>query len=88
MLRDSSDSGIDGGLLDGFTMEDIDLNTLKTYRIEYERHNPDHVWNNAEDKEFLRNLGAYTVERTTKKGRINDSRIVNVWKRTSNSGTI
>ena len=67
MLRDSSDSGIDGGLLDGFTMEDIDLNTLKTYRIEYERHNPDHVWNNAEDKEFLRNLGAYTVERTTKR---------------------
>ena len=48
-------------------MEDIDLNTLKTYRIEYERHNPEHVWNNAEDKEFLRNLGAYTVERTTKR---------------------
>lgn len=67
MLRDSSDSGIDGGLLDGFTMEDIDLNTLKSYRIEYERHNPEHVWNNAEDKEFLRNLGAYTVERTTKR---------------------
>ena len=67
MLRDSSDSGIDGGILDGFTMEDIDLNTLKAYRIEYERQNPDHVWNNAEDKEFLRNLGAYTVERATKR---------------------
>ena len=67
MLRDSSDSGIDGGLLDGFTLDDIDLNTLKSYRIEYERHNPDHIWNSADDKEFLRNLGAYTVERTTKK---------------------
>ena len=67
MLRDSSDSGIDGGLLDGFTMDDIDLNTLKSYRIEYEHHNPDHVWNGVEDKEFLRNLGAYTVDRTTRR---------------------
>ena len=53
--------------MDGFTLDDIDLNTLKSYRIEYERHNPDHIWNSADDKEFLRNLGAYTVERTTKK---------------------
>ena len=67
MLRDSSDSGIDGSLLDGFTMDDIDLNALKAYRIEYERQNPDHVWNNADDKEFLRNLGAYTVDRVTKR---------------------
>lgn len=67
MLRDASDSGIDGGLLDGFTMDDIDLNTLKAYRIEYEHHNPDHVWNSVEDKEFLRNLGGYTIDRTTRR---------------------
>lgn len=67
MLRDASDSGIDGGLLDGFTMDDIDRNTLKAYRIEYEHHNPDHVWNSVDDKEFLRNLGGYTVDRTTKR---------------------
>lgn len=67
MLRDASDSGIDGGLLDGFSMEDIDLNTLKAYRIEYEHHNPDHVWNSVEDKEFLRNLGGYTIDRATRR---------------------
>ena len=67
MLRDASDSGIDGGLLDGFSMEDIDLNTLKAYRIEYEHHNPDHVWNSLEDKEFLRNLGGYTIDRATRR---------------------
>ena len=48
-------------------MDDIDLNTLKSYRIEYEHHNPDHVWNGVENKEFLRNLGAYTVDRTTRR---------------------
>ena len=67
MLRDASDSGIDGGLLDGFTMDDIDTNALKAYRIEYENHNPDHVWNSVPDKEFLRNLGGYTVDRATKR---------------------
>lgn len=48
-------------------MEDIDLNTLKAYRIEYEHHNPDHVWNSLEDKEFLRNLGGYTIDRATRR---------------------
>lgn len=66
MLRDASDFGIDGSLLEGFTMDDIDVNTLKAYRIEYELHNPEHVWNGTENKEFLRNLGGYTVNRITK----------------------
>lgn len=67
MLRDASDSGIDGGLLEGYTLEDIDPNTLKSYRLEYELHNPDHVWNGIDDKEFLRNLGGYAVDRVTRK---------------------
>ena len=65
--NDASDYGMDGGILDGFTMDDIDLNTLRSYRIEYERHNPDHVWNGKDDKEFLRNLGAYALDRSTKR---------------------
>lgn len=44
MLRDASDSGNDGGLLIGYTMEDIDLNSLRSYRIEFEHRNPDHIW--------------------------------------------
>ena len=67
MLRDASDSGIDGSILEGYTLDDIDANTLKAYRIENEHHNPEHVWNNVADKEFLRNLGAYSVDRISKK---------------------
>lgn len=67
MLRDASDTGNDGSLLDGYTMDDIDPETLKAYRIEYELHNPDHVWNGIDNKSFLRNLGGYTVDRTTGK---------------------
>ena len=67
MLRDSNDSGNDGGLVDGYTMGDVDEDTLNAYRIEYSRNNPDHVWNNIDDKDFLRNIGGYTVERETGK---------------------
>lgn len=67
MFRDASDSGSDGGLLEGYTLDDIDMNTLKSYRLEYELHHPDHVWNSDDDKMFLRNLGGYTVDRITKK---------------------
>jgi predicted HTH transcriptional regulator len=67
MLRDASDSGNDGGLLQGYTMEDIDLNALRSYRIEFEHRNPDHVWNGNDDQTFLRNMGGYAVDRTTGK---------------------
>ena len=52
MLRDASDSGNDGGLLNGYTMDDIDLNSLRSYRIEFEHRNPDHIWNGENDQIF------------------------------------
>ena len=48
MIRDASDSGNDGTLLVRYTMEDIDLNTLRSYRIEFEHQNPGHVWNSTD----------------------------------------
>ncbi len=67
MLRDASDSGNDGGLLLGYTVEDIDINSLRSYRIEFEHRNPDHVWNGIDDTTFLQNMGCYALDRTTQK---------------------
>ena len=68
MLRDASDSGNDGGLLLGYTMDDIDINSLRSYRIEFEHRNPEHVWNGDDDQTFLKHLGGYTIDRATGKG--------------------
>lgn len=68
MLRDASDSGNDGGLLFGYTMDDIDINALRSYRIEFEHRNPEHVWNGDDDQTFLKNMGGFAVDRTTGKG--------------------
>ena len=66
MFRDSKDDGNDGGLIEGYTMDDIDPETLKAYRIRFATWNPDHVWNKDDDKTFLTHLGGYTVDRRTK----------------------
>ena len=68
MLRDANDSGNDGGLLNGYTLDDIDLNALRSYRIEFEHRNPDHVWNGEDDQTFLKNMEGYAVDRATGKG--------------------
>lgn len=68
MLRDANDSGNDGSLLDGYSMEDIDTNALKSYRIEFEHRNPEHVWNGEDDLTFLKNMGGYAIDRATGKG--------------------
>ncbi len=67
MLRDASDSGNDGGLLQGYTMEDIDISTLRSYRIEFEHRNPEHIWNGVDDAAFLKKMGGCAVDRTTGK---------------------
>lgn len=67
MLHDSSESGTDGRLLEGYTMDDIDPDSIRAYRMEYENKNPGHVWNTIDDKEFLRNIGGYVRDRRSGK---------------------
>lgn len=66
MFRDSKDNGNDGIILEGYTMDDIDPETLKAYRIRFAIRNPDHVWNKDDDQTFLRDLGGYAIDRRTK----------------------
>jgi len=67
MIRDASDSGTDGGLLVGYTLNDIDPETLRSYRNEYQVKNPDHIWNSLDNRDFLHNLGGLAVDRSTGK---------------------
>ena len=67
MLRDSNDAGNDGLILTHYTMDDIDPESLKAYRNEYQVKNPDHVWNTLDNREFLRNFGGLTLDRETGK---------------------
>ena len=63
MIRDSFEDGNDGMLLEHYTMDDVDLDSLHRYRNLFRVWNTDHVWNEIDDKSFLRNLGGYIVNR-------------------------
>ena len=67
MIRDSFADGNDGALMEHYGMDDVDLDTLRRYRTLFQYRNEGHVWNEADDLTFLKNLGGYTVDRETGK---------------------
>ena len=67
MIRDSNADGNDGSLIELYDMRDIDLESLRQYRTEFRLENPDHVWNNDGDKEFLKKIGGYVEDRKSGK---------------------
>ena len=66
MIRDQNPDGNDSLILEYYTMDDIDPETLRAYRQMFVDRNPDHVWSSLNDKEFLKMLGGYRVDRKNK----------------------
>ena len=60
MIRDANEDGNDGNIVEYYTMDDIDVTTLKNYRNEFENHNIGHFYNQLDDKE---NRGTYWISR-------------------------
>lgn len=67
MLRDANENGNDGVMVENYNMDDIDMAALHAYRNRFEVRNVDHVFNQLDDKEFLRNMGGYTINRNTQR---------------------
>lgn len=63
MIRDQNPDGNDGLVLEHYSIDDIDTETLKHYRLLFQTRNPEHVWNTNNDLEFLMNLGGYRKDR-------------------------
>lgn len=58
MLRDSSDSSQDSEVVTEITIEDLDMQSLASFRERMSNRNPSHPWNDRDDEEFLRLIGA------------------------------
>ncbi len=65
MIRDQSFQGDDGTLLDHFTLDDLDLESIESYRNEFASLNQNHIWNKLINEEFLKKMGAYQIDRKT-----------------------
>ncbi len=64
MLRDQKSDGNDGIVLEHYDMDDIDSETLSRYRTMFQNNNPDNVWNQEDNKQFLTMLGGYRKDRS------------------------
>lgn len=64
-MRDADDKGNDSRHVPEYSMDEIDIPTLRAYRQRFLNRNPDHYLNNEDDKEFLRQLGGYYVDKNT-----------------------
>ena len=67
LVRDAFPDGNDRMFLENYTMDDIDLHTLEAYRNHFSSRYPEHVFNKLDHKEFLRQLGGYTLDRKSGK---------------------
>ena len=63
MYRDQNPDGNDSLIMEYYTMDDIDADTLKRYRRLFRTIQPEHIWNDLNDQEFLEQLGGYRRDR-------------------------
>ena len=69
MLADSSaELKRDSLILENYTVSDLDPTSIKQFRQLFISSKPTHPWHVLEDLDLLKRLGAYRVDRKTKKG--------------------
>ena len=66
MIRDAKEEGNDGVILDDYTIDDLDQDTIKKYRFRFSSRNPDHPWNDLDNSKFIEMLGGIKEDRRRK----------------------
>lgn len=67
MYRDASRESADSKLLEDYTLEDLDDNTILEYRGLWRKIHPFHPFNNLETKEFLKKINVLKTNRKSNK---------------------
>ncbi len=65
MLAEQVEDSRDNRILRGYDVGDLDTGTFRAYRQIFANRDPGHPWNAAEDREFLRQIGGWRMDRET-----------------------
>lgn len=65
MLAEQVEDSRDDRILRGYDLNDLDMGTFRAYRQIFANREPGHLWNAAEDREFLRQIGGWRKDRET-----------------------
>ncbi len=63
MIAEATSDTRDGIILEKFTFDDIEVDSLEAYRNEFRATTPGHPWTQLDNIEFLRRLGALKLDR-------------------------
>lgn len=63
MIRDSTDEGNDSVIIEGYNINDLDVDTIRKYRNRFSSNHPDHTWNELDNENFLKMLGGIREDR-------------------------
>lgn len=64
MLADQAETQ-DNRIMEGYSLDDLNMESLKSYRNRFANLKPDHSWNAHDTKEFLVRIGAWAKNRET-----------------------
>ncbi len=56
----------DARIIENFGIDDLDMSSVKQYRILFDKANPDHVWSSLETEDFLKKINVLRSDRKTK----------------------
>ena len=65
MLAEAIQPARDSVLLDNYTLDDLNADTIAAFRNDFKSTNPNHPWVTLDDCELLRNLGGWKKDRST-----------------------
>ena len=63
MVRDQAEQTMDTRVLEEWSIDDLNRETVQAYRNMHRSWKPSHVWGMLEDAEYLRNIGAAAVSK-------------------------
>jgi ATP-dependent DNA helicase RecG len=63
MLSDKEERPYDSRILEHFTLDDLDISSLRQYRQRFASHKPTHPWLSEDDKGLLTKLGGWSKDR-------------------------
>lgn len=65
MLAEQLEESRDSEILNGFSIEDLDVESYNAYRNMYSARQPDHPWNRLDMQDFLYQIGGWRRDRET-----------------------
>jgi len=65
MLAEQVEDSRDAGILKGYGLGDLDIDSFNNYRRIYTNLNPDHPWNKLDAEQFLYHIGGWARDRVS-----------------------